>query len=226
MAVGVPSTAVLTPGNKNYAQSKRFVVNYVQGADDAELLDLAGDEFNNGIDRLNARVWNWNIKRQDITLVASTAEYDISSDHKKPRKLQLLDSSSYVVKAIGYCDTKTFWERHSNSATAGAPDKYTIETPLQRGKLVLDPIPGASFVSSYPTARLQYYARVEHLTQDADVLKAPPEVWQFVAWYARWALALDRAAPANIVDRAYAHWRELENLLIRDDKNVVTDWGT
>lgn len=224
MATGVAASVVLTPGNRNFAATKRFIVNYVQGASDDELLDIAGDEFNTGIDRLNARVWNWNLKRQDITLTASTATYSINSDHKKPRKMQLLDSNSKVVGVIGYKDPKTFWDEHSLSETDGYPEMYTVESPMQRGQVVFDPIPSSDFVTSYPTARLHYFARVQHLTQDSDVVLCPPEAWSMCAWYARWSLALTRGAAAGVVDRAYAHWRELENMLIRDDYNVVTDW--
>lgn len=223
MATGVPASVVLTPGAANFAALKREVVDCVQGANDPELLDVAGRALNRAVNKLNTRTWAWSLTRQDITTVASQNNYSVNAAFKKAHKLQLLDSSSKVTSHLVYKEPKVFWDEHSEDTSDGSPCFYTVESPLIRGEVILDPIPSSAWVALYPTMRLHYFSRVQALVQDADVLVVPSEVQIFVVAFARDRLASDRGefAAAN---RERGLWITTWTDLVADDNDTMSDW--
>jgi hypothetical protein len=204
---------------------KRYVVNFIQGPDDGELLELAKDGINNGIDILNTDIWNWSVKRQVITFAADDDEYDLNNNFKKPLKMWLVDSSGNRNGRLYFKDSKTFMDEDTDATTSGTPTHYSIINPLDAQEVRLNNPPDSSFVTNHPSGHLYYFSRILHLVEDGETLDTLPEVWMFIGWYARWELAMARAqSSVSMIDRAFGAWNRWLSRLKVDDANVQTDW--
>ena len=226
MAVGVGTSTAQTPLNTNFAGLKRFVANYVQGADQPSILGVAGDAITAGIDILNTKLWNWSIKTQTITTVSSDADYSLNADFKKPRKLFRNDTSGNRTGWLNFKEPKAFMDQHPAAISDSVPGVYTVINPTANPVLLLNFPPAADWVTSYPTLTLYYYSRVQHFggnSQTMSDIGAPPEVWTFLGWYGRWDLAATRS-DSRSVERAFSMWNRMLRDLKADDGDVQTDW--
>ena len=224
MAIAVGSSVAPTPGVSSFATLKKRVIQYVQGPNDPELLEMAGDCINEAIEKLATRTWNWSLIYQDISTAADTLSYSVSDNYKKPRMAHLLDSSSNENGRLHFQDEKRFWDVHRDRTSTGSPCFYTVHSRVSSGKLELSTKPSSGWVSLHPTIRFRYFATVSTLTSDGASPAVPPEFEPFLIWYARWSLAAIRGVQVGFVDRAFATWKELWRDLVADDNNVLTDW--
>lgn len=224
MSVAVSASVTQAPSSESAGEIQKYIASYAQAASDPEFLAVALDAANNGIDYLNTRPWLWNMKSDDISLVADTTNYTIPTDVKKPRKMQLLDSSDNEVYHLTWMDPKTFWDTYDDRTIGGDPRHYTMVSRPNLGTVSLDKKPTAAYIVTYPKMRLRYMARISHLADSGNVLDGPPEMAGFVRWYGRWDLACSLDLSASVIDRAERHWRNWWTQLVADDNDVDTDF--
>lgn len=228
MSIAVGTTSALTPLNSNFAGLKKRVAAYVQGSQLTSVLADAGLALNGAIDKLNTRNWHWLNRQSDLTLVADTSTYTVPANFKRPRAAELLDSSNNKKGYLSFQIAKEFQDTQWEDATSGSPRFYTVRNAVDDRLLTLNVPPSTSFVASYPTIRLTYFARLGHFSDNGDTLgdlEAPPEIANFLVWYARWDLATQRGA-AGQIDRAEKAWRIEWKDLVVDDTDEQTDYIT
>ena len=93
------STAYVTAPD-SFASLKRYVVDYVQGGDDPDLLDVAGRAINRAIDSINMRHWQKLVGIQTIATTLNVTDYSLNNDVSAPRSLALLDSSDAPTASV------------------------------------------------------------------------------------------------------------------------------
>jgi len=222
MTTGVAASTVYVPGLSTLGSLKRDVLNYIQGTqDDSDLNNLAQRAINNGIDRINSRVWKQLVTKQTITLVADDDDYAMADDYKRPITMLRLNSSSNREGRIDFKPLQTFFNEHRDGTTSGDPRWYTVQ---HKQRLILFDVPVASsFATSYPTLEHWYHRRIPHLTADSSVLDAPPEFERFIISHAASTLAAMRGHQVLNFARQEEElsWKELRI----DDNNTVTDWS-
>ena len=213
-----------SPGLQTFSTLKTRVSRYVNSPDSSEALTVAGQEINDAIRELNTRTWYWSLSYEDITLTASTADYNLSSNFNAARNLQLLNSSGEPCGTIGYYDPKTFDLQFSSSSGSGSPCAYTVYSFLDTYQLSFDIPCSSAFVASYPTARLRYLARVPTLTNDSDTVPVPSEVELFIMWKARAGMALqyDEKKYGMAEGKAQQLWGALVR---KDNEHHFHDWA-
>lgn len=223
MAVAVPGAAP-TPPHETFSSLKRSVVDIVQGADDVELLALAGRALNNAVRKLNTHNWNWSLRQQTITFVVDDADYNLNPDWKAPRKFQLNNSSAVRRSWLDWEPPKLFLDRRYDATQSGQPESYTVINPSNALLVLLNIPPSSSWVTDFPTGTLQYYSRVNTYSQDDDVLDiGPSELDLFVLWYARWEMLIVRGEERALA-LAFREWNDLLQRLRGDDREKATDW--
>jgi len=227
MSVSVSASSALTPLALNFAGLKRYVANYVQGASDDGVLDVAGQAINAGVHMFNRRNWQWNVATQTITLTANDDDYELNDDVKRPLKLWRLNASSNREGRIAFKSSKVFMDEHPWKIGGNFPAFYTIISPVQENLLLLNVAPSAAYVSSYPTLKFYYYPRIKIFADDNDTMSDVnlwPEAWDILGWYGRWEFAMVRGMTGRTVDRAHVHWKDQYRDLIADNEDVQTDW--
>lgn len=224
MGIGVGTSSAQTPLNRNFGGMKKYVAAYVQGAQLTSVLADAGAAINGAVDFVNMNRWKFLHKSDTITLTADTASYTTPADLKRPLKLYRLNGSSERQGQIDFREQDVFFDELHAQTGSGFPTYYTIPSAGVR-TLLLDRAPSSDFVTQYPTLELRYYARLQNFSDDGDTigdLNAPPELWSFLAWYARWDLASVRAP--RQADAAERHWKTMFTRLRADDLDTLTDW--
>ena len=225
MSITVPaSQSAISTSEESFAGLKRFVLDFVQGADDPSLLAVAGREINNAINRINSRKWNWSRKSYDITLAESDSDYSLPANYKRPLRMQLLNSSSQVIGSVNYVLAEEFLDCGWPTAGDGNADAYTVLSVSNDRLVRFNRTLSATFIATYPTARHYYFSRVSHFTsesQSLDSLGCPTEFWDFIGWTARASMATIRGTNATSAQQlAEMAWVRL----ISDDNDVHTDW--
>lgn len=227
MSIGVGSSSALTPRQESFAGLKKQVAAYVQGSQLTSVLADAGYAINAAIDKLNTRGWHWLNRTEDITLEADTRTYTVAADFKKPFALLQIDSDSKEQGRIYYQMPKQFLDTEWSESSSGQPEFYTVRNVADDRLLTLSYAPDSVFVAKYPTLRLHYYGRLQHLSDDGDTLgdiKAPPEIRNFLVWHARWEIASMRGSRGQ-QEAAERAWRMEWRNLIADDNDIQTDWS-
>src|SRR5512144_1971196 len=209
MATAVGSSASFTPSASTAAEMVRSVLDYVQGADDNELRDVALRELNFAIDEANARTWRKAITTQTITLVAGTDTYTLNDNFKDPIRAILLLNGDRKDRLF-FEEMITFLARFPDRLGTAAPGLYTID--YSNRLFMLEGQPNASFLLNYDSVELHYYLRFAHLAQDSDVHGGPPEFNAFFVWQARAGVAAirgDQRLAGYAEGKAKAIYREL-----------------
>jgi len=221
MTTTLQSSVVKTPPGRTFSELKRAVVDIVQGANDPELLDVAGRSINNAIDELNLYNWIKLAGKQDITLSLNQADYSIQSDVKNPIGLGLWNNGAPKSK-LQFKEYRTLEEEHPWAVDSGWPMAYTIY--YEERALSLNVLPNQSFIDNYDTMRLRFFRRVHHLVDDSQRLDLPSEFNSYVLWQARFDLASVRGEFAQ-ADRAGVKSARLLSQLRNDDHETETDWS-
>ncbi len=227
MSVAVGTTTAQTPLQANFGGLKGVVAAYVQGASIPSILAGAGAAINAGIDKINTRPWNWLNREATLTLVADTRTITIPANFKKPRKLTRRDSNSKTVGFYRFQIPQEFAMTDWDDRSSGQPTHYTVRNPSDDRLMTFNLPPTSAFVTSWPTARMTYYARLLHFSDSGDTLGdlgAPPELRNFLVWYGRWELSAIRSS-ATQTREAKTMWQQEWLSLIRDDTNEQTDFS-
>jgi len=225
MPVVVGGASSQTPGLRTFSSLKDEVARYVMGPDDTEVLAVAGMGINNALRRMNLRTWYWMLDYTDITLTASTADYNLPANFKAARNLWLLDSASAAAGQIGYLDPKTFDLTYSvQGGTTGSPCAYTVYSFLDTFQLSFNIPCSTAFIASYPTARLRFHARTPVLVNNTDTAALPSEAELYVLWYAKFetAMQFDPEKSRTAKSESEQVWQ----MLVRDDnEHHFHDWS-
>ena len=220
VAVGA-STPAAVVGLEHASELMRSVADYVQGADQPDILDISRRSLNRGIDRVNSRTWKDLTTTQTITLVADQRTYDLAANIKKPLHCERMNGSSAAEGRYYYKEYKSLLEEHVYQSTSSSPSVYSIDYAAR--KFVFNIPPSSDFVSSWPTAKLTAYIRLPYLTQPDDVHGAPGEFNGYLIWEARAELAAIRGQDRSArfaEQKAASLWRGL----IANDSDQMTDW--
>lgn len=214
---GIPSCITL-------GQARRYVGQYVGAPDDLERLDDATFYINNGIDAIiNSRNWKLELRGEtDLTLVADDLSYALPTDFRRPRHAHFLDPSGNRRAVCRHLQEKVLETENAWQSSSGDPCYYRID--YQNRLLLLDTKPSSGFVSQYPTLRLWYHVRHEHLSGTNDCLVTPNEFAQAILWYARWEMALAVNQDQAKIVLAERQWQRLLSQLEIDDNDTQTDW--
>ena len=226
MGVAVGAHSVLTPQQANFGTLKKHVAGYVQGASLPSFLADAGAALNAAVDKINTRVWHWMNRQETLTLVADTRTVTVAANFKKPRNLEKLDTNSKTVGLYAFQPPKDFQDSFWEDTASGQPEFYTIRNAADDRLLTFNIPPSTAFVASWPTARFTYFARMGHFSDNGDTLadlEVPPELRNFLVWYARWELATIRGG-AHQIAAARDAWVQEWRSLVADDTNEQTDW--
>lgn len=225
MATAVPASVQTTPAVKNFGSMKQDVANYVQMGDAPTELGIAGDAINSAISELNAFNWSWNLVYTDITFAASTGDYTIPANFRKPRKFIVMDSAGSEKTILAWEDPKTFMDYYKADNTDGTPHSYTVFNSVEYQTLSLNVPASSSWVASNPTGRLWYFRRLARLESDSDVLVAPHEVEAWLKWQARWEVAaVYDDAGASKIDRAAMKASMLWRNIRRTETDTQSDF--
>jgi len=219
-------SSVQVPGGPSFATLKKNVAGYVQGANLTNVLTDAGAAINAAVDHFNTRNWHWLNKQETLTLVADTRTVTVAANFKRPRKLERLDTNSKTVDDYGYQIPKVFEDTGWDDTESGQPQYYTVRNAVDDRLLTFNVPPSTAFITSWPTARLTYFARANHFSDDGNTLgslEIPSEARNFLIWYARWELAAMRGTPTQI-NTANDAWMRAWVALMKDDNNLQTDW--
>src|SRR5262245_61795378 len=143
-----------TPATRVESQLAEEIGTHFGAPDDTDVLAIARNAVNDAIRMLNTRNWRWGLAFVEIATVAGQSEYDLSTDWRAPRSLELLDGSGNVNGRIAWQDPKSFSDL-TGDGTTGDPCLYTVFN-ADDGVLTLDAAPSAVFVSQHPTLRVRY----------------------------------------------------------------------
>lgn len=190
----------------------------------AEVLGVAGDGINDGVRRLNVRIWEFNFTSEEITFVADQKEYDVAATLKLPRHLEIMNSADVAQGRILYMPPKEFLIRFPDRSSSGEPRFYTVLNPRNYGQMTFNQAPTASWIVTYPKARHWFYRYIQTLATASDVLAVPNDVERVVLWAAKQYVA-ELYGNANQIAIATARyeqaWTEMKKQHRRDD----TDWA-
>ena len=225
MPIVVSGGATQTPASRTLSSLQTQVLRYIGMPDHTEGQAMAMDELNNAVGDLNRRNWNWALTSQDITSVASTKTYSLSANFGSARMCFLLNSSGKATGKLSWFDPKSLDEAFESEGTTGNPVAYTVQNFTDTGLISLDVAPTDTWVASYPTIRLRYYARIPTMSNASDTLPVPSAVEQFVIWKARLVCCLstdpDGARMSMARSQASSAWQELVKI---DCENNFNDW--
>lgn len=216
-----------TPATRDWSQLRVDILNAVglSGSTNAQAVALSCQK--RAVDRLNTHRWRMLLTYQDITTVASQAEYDATASFRSARRLMLLDSNGKSKARIAYMAPELFDETYPSRASDGSPCHYTVRNTAANYVLELSGPASSAFVALYPTMRLRLYPAVIPLVGPTDNFGndqgVTAEMEMFVEFYARYLLCLDyRPQQADKWKReAEEMFRRLE---IMDNEFDFADW--
>ena len=221
MTTTLQSSTVRTPPSRSFSELKRAVVDFVQGASDPELLDVAGRSINNAIDEMNVYNWIKLADKQDFTISVNQADYSIQSNVKDPMGLGLWKDGNPKSK-LSFKEYRTLEEEHPYAVDAGWPTVYTIY--YEERVLSLNLLPSQSFVDNYDTMRLRFFRRIPHMVDDSQRFGAPSEFSSYVMWQARSELATVRGE-TRLFSIAEGKSQTILSRLRNSDHETETDWS-
>jgi len=223
MAKTLAHSTATAPGQRSFATLKRYVVDYVQGGDDPELLDIAGRALNKALDVLNAtRQWIKMTGKQDIVTTLDAADYQLNKDFKDPIECVLMNLAQYPLAKLDYLPYQLLTIEVPDGTEAGEPEAYTVY--YQERLFSLARAPAQAWVDTYPYMRLRYHQRLLHMTSDGDVHGGPPEFDAFISWRARFDIAAVRGE-TSLARLAHMESEGILASLIRSDNEIFTDWS-
>lgn len=176
MTVTVPATSV--PQNDQGRQRRDMVdemVSYVGGTNIAAAKTRAGKSLDRAVRQFNNILWRFNVVEQDVTLVVSTDEYDLTVPFRAPLRAYVLDSNSDRRGLISYYAYPEWLVLSSDDATGtgSTPLAYTVRNVHRESKVIYNPL-GTSL--RYPTVHHVYYTDVRLASGNTDKLNVPADV--------------------------------------------------
>lgn len=224
MAITPGNQTSQTPANTIFTDLKTEVARFVKAPNSTEILGVAGDGINDGVRRLNARIWEFNLTSEEITLTGNQKEYDVDATLKLPRHVEFLNSSTVAQGRILYMPPKEFLIRFPDRSGSGEPRFYTVLNPRNYGQMTFNLAPSTSWVTKYPKIRHWFYRYIQTLTIGSDTLNVPNDVERVILWSAKQYVAelYGNQTQIQVASRNFAMaWDEMKKQHRRDD----TDWA-
>jgi len=160
------------------------IAEFTGGQDRPDVQSQARRALFEAIRAFNAWAWVFNRVSEDITLVAATSEYTLSSNWRSPLVAQLVDSSGYTREHVEWIPYRVWMtELPDQSSTGSTPLYYTARNIHETGLVTVDPLPASTL--TYPTLRLVYHRRIL-CPSDSNVINVPTEVEQAIFDEAVW----------------------------------------
>lgn len=225
MAITPGNQTSQTPANTLFSALKTEVARFVKAPNSAEVLGVAGDGINDGVRRLNSRIWEWNFTSEEISFVADQKEYDVDDTVKLPRHVEYLNTSDVAQGRILYMPVKQFLLSFPDRTGSGEPRFYTVLNPRNYGQMTFNQAPSASWLAKYPKARHWFYRYTQTLSTATDTLAVPNDVERVIVWAAKQYVAelYGSSDQVAIATRNYKEaWNEMKKQHRRDD----TDWAS
>ncbi len=213
----VPPSTVIVPGLQTLAKMQESILSWVPVNPDDENRSDARDALNDGIDLMNSR----QLKRvrgvATITLVVSTASYDLPSDFKAPINCIQLNSDGNRDGKLGFVASAEMEERYQYASSESSPCAYTVYDDAAVRELTLNYTPTSGYVTRYPQLRLTYSRRIPHMVNPTDVVQVVPEWNSWLKWQARATMASSRDPKRYQIAAREAAFR-WDNLLTEDNE--------
>lgn len=225
MAITPGNVTTQTPANQTFVNMKTEVARFVKAPSSTEITTVAGDAINDGIRRMNSRIWEFNLDSAEITWVADQKEYNIDADVKLPRHMELLNSSDVASRRLPFVPLKHFLSVFKDRTGGAEPRAYTVINPRNHGQITLDRAPSAAWVALYPKARFWFYRYINVLSADADVILVPNDVERCILWSAKEYIA-ELYGNAQQVEMARRHFKESFEEIKKQHRRDDTDWSS
>jgi len=184
--------------NRTRSLAQSELASLTGGEDRPEARTRAGRAWDSAVRAFNDISWRFNRVTQDITLVADTKTYSLSTDFRSPMRCHLVDSSSNTIRALGWIPYEQWVLAYPNQSTGGPePSRYTAFNAHNQGTVTFDPFPTGTL--TYPTVRIYYHRRIALAPGQEDKLNVPAEVDQAIfdlaeAIYTKRYLGMGKAA--------------------------------
>lgn len=197
MTVTVPASGVpQTSQGRTRRDMVEELVSYIGGTNIDATKERAGKSLDGAVRRFNDILWKFNVVEQDVTLVASTDEYDLDTPFRAPLRSYILDSNSKRRGAIDYIDYPEWlvissWD---STGTSTAPCNYTIRNTHRESKVIYNPL-GATL--KYPTVHHVYYTSIRLGPGQGDRLNVPDDVEESLFRWALYDLVLKERGPGE-----------------------------
>lgn len=214
-----------TPAARTLTQLQTDVGNYIYAPVDTSLADVITVALNDGIRELNSRTrWPWLLVVESISLVADTADYELTTAPAKSiRHLHLLGASSKEKDQLLWMDPQTFVREFPDRSTSGTPTHYTTFNLRADGKISLSSPPASAFISQFPEMKVRLFRRLLYYSAAGDTLTSlgsgNPEAENFITWRAKAHMAANKFP--EMATRADRLARDIWAQLIRDCHDVT-----
>lgn len=181
-------------------------------------LSVARDGLDDAVRKLNQFNWKWSRPLQDIPLAEDVSEYALAAALKAPWRSELLDADGKAWRGFQWIAPDAFEDIYDDRRLSGNPCHFTILQRGEDGMATLNRAPTSSFVSSYPTWRLRYYARIPLLTEPGSRLPSPDCELYAIAWAQKYVADIfDPFRAKGAKDRADEALREMLAMQERDE---------
>lgn len=184
---GTTPTAATTQTsvNRTVDELKDEIASFTGGQDRKKNLDKAEQALRESVRRFNAEKWTFNRVKEDITLVAAQADYDLSSDFRNALRAQMVDSSGKTRQDVTWVPWSSWVKDFPDQSTTGSmPIMYTARNIHITGQITVDPVPASSL--TYPTLRLFYHKRIVFPATGSGTIDVPTEMEQAIFEDAVW----------------------------------------
>lgn len=192
-----------------------------------EAKTVAKNGINNGIRRMNQRIWRaYSLKSEDVTLAANTQEYALTDTSlKDPMHALLLNSSDSPNGRLTYLAPKIFEQSFPYQETASWPRHYTIMNFVTDNKIRLSRKPDSSFVATHPKVKIRFYGRLDVLSGDTDLHGGPSDIEHFLVLNGELQLVrrFDPQRAPQVAQLIELEWR---NLIKDDNQHGTRDWSS
>lgn len=174
-----------TSQNSSVSEILDEIADYEGGKTRPETIERARKTLRRVTQKLNGMSWRFNRVETDFDIdtdvvSGTTNEYTLPADFYKPRRMQLVDSSSPADtrEYVPYVDWDDWArERAAQNRTGSRPLMYTTDNIHETGRMFIDP-PKATTLT-YPTMRLFYFRRIIFPADNA-VFNVPQEFEQAI----------------------------------------------
>lgn len=164
-------------GNRARADALTELLAYLSLGGDVDARTRAGLAHSAAVREFNSSLWKFNRQVVDVTFddLATTGEYDLPSDFKRPERAMLLDAAGkerVPLSFFPYEEKVVFLTDETNPGPQ--PRLYTGFNIHRAGRVRYHPVPLGALV--YPKARHVYFSEIILSTADGDRLNVPLEV--------------------------------------------------
>jgi hypothetical protein len=201
-----PANFPQTGDNRARSDALAELASYVGGESRPEVIVRAGRALDAAVRGFNDVAWRFNRVTEDITLVADTKTYSLSTNWRNPIRAQVVDSNSLEQITLGWVPYELWIENFWNQESGGPqPQYYTALNIHNAGTVRYEPFPTGTL--THPTVRHTYHKRIAIASGSGDKLNVPVEVDEAIFMLAK-AKLIEQSLPPRTSQAAYILARE------------------